>query len=80
MLLGNSIWFAAGRRYGNGVLKFLCRFSLTADTCVSRTEKSFGRWGASSLVIGHFLPGVAHLCAEVLAVQVDQLHAALPGG
>jgi len=59
MLIGNSVWFAAGRRYGAGVLKFLCRFSLTADTCVSRTERVFGRRGWSSLVVGRFLPGVS---------------------
>ena len=66
MLVGNSVWFAAGRRYGAGVLKFLCRFSLTADTCVSRTERAFERWGWSSLVIGRFLPGVS-LVASPLA-------------
>jgi len=66
MLIGNSVWFAAGRRYGAGVMKFLCRFSLTADTCVSRTERAFGRWGWSSLVIGHFFPGVS-LIAPPLA-------------
>ena len=66
MLIGNSVWFAAGRRYGAGVLKSLCRFSLTADTCVSRTEKVFGRWGSSSLVIGRFVPGVS-LVAPPLA-------------
>ena len=59
MLIGNSVWFAAGRHYGAGVLKFLCRFSLTADTCVSRTERVFGRWGWSSLVVGRFVPGVS---------------------
>ena len=59
MLAGNSVWFAAGRRYGHKVLEFFCRYSLTAATCVSRTEKSFTRWGALSLVIGHFLPGVS---------------------
>ena len=59
MLIGNSVWFAAGRRYGASVLKFLCRFSLTADTCVASAERAFGRWGWSSLVIGHFLPGVS---------------------
>src|SRR5947207_8574181 len=58
MLIGNSVWFAAGRHYGAGVLKFLCRFSLTADTCVSRAERVFGRWGWSSLVVGRFLPGL----------------------
>ena len=66
MLIGNSVWFAAGRRYGAGVLKFLCRFSLTADTCVSRTETVFARWGWSSLVVGRFLPGVS-LVAPPLA-------------
>jgi membrane protein DedA with SNARE-associated domain/rhodanese-related sulfurtransferase len=65
MLVGNSVWFIAGRRYGNRVLSFLCRFSLTADTCVSRTEKSFGRWGAWSLVIGRFLPGVSLVAAPI---------------
>jgi len=66
VLIGNSVWFAAGRRYGAGVLKFLCRFSLTADTCVSRTEKVFGRWGWSSFVVGRFVPGVS-LVAPPLA-------------
>jgi membrane protein DedA with SNARE-associated domain/rhodanese-related sulfurtransferase len=66
MLIGNSVWFAAGRLYGAGVLKFLCRFSLTADTCVSRTERVFGRWGWSSLVVGRFVPGVS-LVAPPLA-------------
>jgi membrane protein DedA with SNARE-associated domain/rhodanese-related sulfurtransferase len=66
MLIGNSVWFAAGRHYGAGVLKFLCRFSLTADTCVSRTERVFGRWGWSSLVVGRFVPGVS-LVAPPLA-------------
>jgi len=65
-LIGNSVWFAAGRRYGAGVLKLLCRFSLTADTCVSRAERAFGRWGWSSLVVGRFLPGVS-LIAPPLA-------------
>jgi membrane protein DedA with SNARE-associated domain/rhodanese-related sulfurtransferase len=69
MLLGNSVWFVAGRRYGAGVLKFLCRFSITADICVSRTERMFGRWGWSSLVVGHFLPGVS-LLAPPLAGAV----------
>jgi len=66
MLIGNSVWFAAGRRYGAGVLKFLCRFSITADTCVSRAEGMFGRWGWSSLVVGRFVPGVS-LVAPPLA-------------
>jgi rhodanese-related sulfurtransferase len=48
------------------VLKLLCRLSLSADTCVSRTESVFGRWDWSSLVVGRFLPGVS-LIAPPLA-------------
>ncbi len=66
MLIANSVWFAAGRRYGGAVLKMLCRVSLSPDTCVARTEGSFGRWGWSALVIGRFLPGVT-LVAPPLA-------------
>lgn len=66
MLVANSVWFAAGRRYGGAVLKMLCRVSLSPDTCVARTEGSFGRWGWSALVIGRFVPGVT-LVAPPLA-------------
>ena len=61
MTLGNAAWFAAGRRYGSAVLKLLCRISISPDTCVARTEGTFGRWGWSALVIGRFLPGVTLL-------------------
>ncbi|HLL11571.1 MAG TPA: VTT domain-containing protein [Rubrivivax sp.] len=66
MTLGNAAWFAAGRRYGSAVLKLLCRISISPDTCVARTEGTFGRWGWSALVIGRFLPGVT-LVAPPLA-------------
>ena len=65
-LLGNSLWFAAGRRYGLSTLKFLCHVSLSVDSCVTRTEQSFGRWGGSSIVVGRFIPG-ASLLAPPLA-------------
>src|SRR5882672_8679002 len=66
MLAGNAAWFAAGRRYGSGVLKLLCRLSLSPDTCVRRTEDAFTRWGWSSLILGRFIPGVS-LVAPPLA-------------
>jgi len=66
MVVGNAAWFAAGRRYGSAVLKLLCRVSISPDTCVARTEGTFGRWGWSALVIGRFLPGVT-LVAPPLA-------------
>jgi len=66
MVAGNAVWFAAGRRYGSDVLKFLCRISLSQDSCVRRTEDSFVRWGGLSLLMGRFVPGVS-LVAPPLA-------------
>ena len=65
-VLGNSVWFAIGRRNGLGALNVLCRVSLSPDTCVSRTERAWERWGASSVVMGRFVPGIS-LVAPPLA-------------
>jgi membrane protein DedA with SNARE-associated domain len=65
-LIGNTVWYGAGRAFGNRVLKTLCRISLSQDTCVGRTELAFTKWGRWSLVFGHFIPGVS-LVAPPLA-------------
>jgi membrane protein DedA with SNARE-associated domain len=54
----DSAWFLAGRIYGSGVLKFLCRLSLTPDSCVSTTLARFERYGANALLIAKFIPGL----------------------
>lgn len=51
-------WFLAGRRYGNGVMRFLCRISLTPDFCVSETQARFERWGQKAVVVAKFVPGL----------------------
>ena len=33
----DSLWFLLGRRYGQKLLKTLCRVSLSPDTCVRQT-------------------------------------------
>ena len=66
MVLGNAVWYAAGRRHGLRVLKLLCRLAITPDSCVGRTESTFQRWGAWSLSVGKFIPGVS-LVASPLA-------------
>ncbi len=62
----DSAWFAAGRVYGNSVMKLLCRISLTPDSCVSETQSRFERWGANALLVAKFVPGLA-LIAPPLA-------------
>ncbi len=65
-LLGNALWFHAGRRLGAPVLRTLCRVSLSPDTCVAKTSGAFDRWGGALLVVGRFIPGVS-LVAPPLA-------------
>lgn len=55
----DAIWYVAGRWYGNGVMKLLCRVSLTPDSCVSETQGRFERWGPNAIVVAKFVPGLA---------------------
>src|SRR3954469_16822178 len=56
-LVADLLWFSAGRRYGYPVLRFLCRVSLSPDTCVRETEGIFEKWGFFSVVVSKFVPG-----------------------
>ena len=58
-VLGDLIWYVAGRIYGLRVLQLLCRVSISPDSCVRETEDRFLRWGPLSLVIAKFVPGFA---------------------
>jgi len=65
-VIGDSVWYVAGRIYGGRVMRLLCRISLTPDICVSQTQSSFERWGANALVVAKFVPGLG-LIAPPLA-------------
>src|SRR5690349_19608576 len=45
-MIGDGLWYLAGRRYGRRVMTLLCRMSLSPDSCVRQTEVRFERWGA----------------------------------
>src|SRR5882757_11279807 len=62
----DGVWYLAGRIYGSGVMKLLCRISLTPDSCVSDTQSRFERWGPNALLVAKFVPGLA-LIAPPLA-------------
>jgi membrane protein DedA with SNARE-associated domain/rhodanese-related sulfurtransferase len=64
-ILGDAVWFVAGRRYGYRVLRLLCRISLSPDSCVSQSENIIVRWGGASLVAAKFLPGVSVVAAPM---------------
>jgi membrane protein DedA with SNARE-associated domain/rhodanese-related sulfurtransferase len=56
-LLSDTFWFNAGRFYGKRILRLLCKISLNPDSCVSKTEDTFARFGPNSLLISKFIPG-----------------------
>lgn len=58
-LLSDSLWFAIGKRRGTKVLRFLCRVSLEPESCVRRTENTFARRGAITVVLAKFVPGLS---------------------
>lgn len=58
-IIGDGVWFLAGRRWGYRVMRLLCRISLSPDSCVRRSESILGRWGGWSLIAAKFVPGVS---------------------
>jgi membrane protein DedA with SNARE-associated domain/rhodanese-related sulfurtransferase len=73
-MIADSVWFFLGRRYGNSVLKLLCRLSLEASTCVSKTEGYFSRRGSSTLLFSKFVPGLSTV-APPIAGQIGTPYA-----
>jgi len=67
-MVADLVWFEIGRRRGTRVLQFLCRISLEPDYCVRRTENSFARHGAKTLVIGKIVPGISVLATPMAGV------------
>ena len=64
-LAADSSWFLIGRRYGHRVLRILCKLSLEPTICVRRTQNSFGRRRAITVMIAKFVPGLATLAPPV---------------
>ena len=64
-LAADSTWFFVGRRYGNYVLRLLCKLSLEPTVCVSRTRDSFRSRREVTLMTAKFIPGLATLAASV---------------
>ena len=57
--IADSSWFFVGRRFGHGVVRLLCKFSLEPMVCVRRTENSLGGRRQLTIVFAKFVPGVA---------------------
>ncbi len=71
-LLADVVWYEIGRTRGSRVLRFLCRISLEPDSCVRQSQEKFARYGARSLLVAKFVPGlntVAQPLAGILGMK-----------
>jgi membrane protein DedA with SNARE-associated domain/rhodanese-related sulfurtransferase len=66
-------WYTAGFRLGGRALKALCALSLSPDSCVSDTERWFGRFGTRVLVIAKFVPGLGLVSTAMAGVSRARL-------
>src|SRR5215510_9340647 len=67
-MVADLVWFEIGRFRGARVLQLLCRISLEPDFCVRRTENTFARYGAKTLIVGKIVPGVSVLATPMAGV------------
>jgi len=74
-VLADVAWYTAGYRLGGRALRALCALSLSPDSCVSDTERWFGRFGPRVLVVAKFVPGlglVSTAMAGVVRASLDR--------
>src|ERR1051326_2043600 len=64
-MLADVSWFEVGRLRGLRVLQLLCRISLEPDYCVRRTENTFARYGAKTLIVGKLIPGISTIATPM---------------
>jgi len=64
-MVADTTWFFLGRRYGHHVLRILCKLSMEPTTCVRKTQDSFGRRRAATLIIAKFVPALSTLAPPV---------------
>ena len=68
-LIGDAVWYAAGKAYGRRVLATLCRIAIEPDSCVKQTENIFERWGAASLMVAKYIPGYATIAPPLAGMM-----------
>lgn len=64
-LLADWLWYLGGRRYGSRLVRWMCRLSLSPDSCVGTTNDIYSRWGEHSLIVAKFIPGFAAIATTV---------------
>jgi len=67
-VIADTLWYGAGRRFGTRVLRTMCKITLEPDSCVSDTERAFGRFGTRVLLFAKFVPGLGAVATAMSGV------------
>jgi membrane protein DedA with SNARE-associated domain len=67
-MIADAGWYWIGTVAGRRVLRTLCRISISPDSCVRRTESTFTRWGAPSLLIARFVPAYSYVAPPLAGI------------
>lgn len=57
----DSAWYWAGGRFGDSLLRMICKVSLSRDSCIRQTQSRFLQVGVFALLVSKFLPGAGAL-------------------
>ena len=68
-LLGDLLWYEAGRRFGGRVMRTICRISLSPDSCVRQSEMRFQRWRGGMLLVAKFIPGLSTVAPPLVGAM-----------
>ena len=69
-LTGDGVWYFLGRTRGPQVLQFLCKLSSHKESCVSRADSLFLRFGISAtLIVSKFIPGLSSMVRTLAGVS-----------
>jgi membrane protein DedA with SNARE-associated domain/rhodanese-related sulfurtransferase len=66
--IADNSWYWLGRTRGRRVLGFLCKLSLSPDTCVRDTETMFVRVGPSALLFAKFIPALGNVTIALAGI------------
>jgi membrane protein DedA with SNARE-associated domain/rhodanese-related sulfurtransferase len=76
-LFSDLLWYWAGRRFGSGVMRTICRISLSPDSCVKQSELRFQRWRGRVLLVAKFVPGLSTVAPPLVGAMGLRLPAFL---
>lgn len=68
-LIGDMVWFEAGRLRGKQVLRLLCALASDPSLCIRKSRKSFARRGLPILLVAKFIPGLDSIMPPLAGIS-----------